>query len=366
MRILHILSSVVKSGGVSNILMNYYRELAKENIRFDFLVFKKLSNSYEDEIRTLGGYVYYFERPTFFNCCSYSSLKKFFRKNSKNYDAIEIHDLNMFFITALLGKKYKVKNIIAHSHTTVFADMWYKKIRNYLLFLPVKYMAKNFFACSHDAGKFAFGNKKNIIIVRNAINYEMYKYNEGVRTVVRDELGLNDKRVLLHVGQFVPIKNHEFLIKMFQALSKKRDDVILLLVGGNGSEFIKIKKYIIDHGLCNIFLLGERNDVPQLLQAADAFILPSFNEGLPLSVVEAQMSGLHCFISDTISSDVNIGKCETFDLEVGINILVTRINEYFEKLELHNRSCNELGNYDIKKEAQKLKEKYSEIIYVQR
>lgn len=57
-----------------------------------------------------------------------------------------------------------------------------------------------------------------------------------------------------------------------------------------------------------VILVGLRSDIPQLLQSFDVFMLPSFYEGMPLSVLEAQAAGLPCFISNCITKDVEIGE----------------------------------------------------------
>ena len=82
---------------------------------------------------------------------------------------------------------------------------------------------------------------------------------------------------------------------------------------GDGSLRNDIEQRIKDYSLNDsVILLGKRNDVPQLLQAMDYFLLPSLSEGLPVSAIEAQAAGLPCFISDTVTKEVDITGLCTF------------------------------------------------------
>lgn len=154
-----------------------------------------------------------------------------------------------------------------------------------------------------------FSNKvcaKKVHIIKNAINLEKYQYNETIRKVKREELGVNDEVLIGNVGRFHFQKNHEFLIDIFQHVLEKNEASKLLLVG-DGELKAKIIQKTERLGIReNVIFLGKRGDVNELLQAMDVFLMPSLFEGLPFALIEAQAAALPCVISKTISKEARI------------------------------------------------------------
>jgi glycosyltransferase involved in cell wall biosynthesis len=98
--------------------------------------------------------------------------------------------------------------------------------------------------------------------------------------------------VIISVGRFVQAKAHEDMIDAFLLAHRNHPETILVLAG-SGILFPKIQMKVKDLQLTDsIYLLGERNDIPQLLAASDVFASSSHREGLPVSVLEAMMAGL--------------------------------------------------------------------------
>ena len=152
-----------------------------------------------------------------------------------------------------------------------------------------------------------------VTIMPNAIELDKFRFSNERRQQIRYELGLSDKYVIGCVGRFSFQKNHEFLIEVYNELLKKKPDSILLLIGrGELEEDIKrkVKNYNIEK---SVLFLGVRNDVPDLLNAMDVFVLPSRFEGLGMVYVEAQVNGLPCVASDgPVPKEVNIAGGVTF------------------------------------------------------
>ena len=111
-----------------------------------------------------------------------------------------------------------------------------------------------------------------------------------------------------HIGKFMEAKNHSFLIEVFAKYHALQPKSKLLLIGDG--ELRHLVEAAIDKNKVNdcVILAGLRSDIPELLQAMDIFLFPSIYEGMPLSVVEAQASGLPCIISDAVTKMVNIGE----------------------------------------------------------
>ena len=169
--------------------------------------------------------------------------------------------------------------------------LWYKRR------LPE--YATNLFACGKDAGDWMFGGA-SYQIINNAIDVAAYTCDPTKRQEMRRQLGLENEFTIGHVGRFSQPKNHPFLLDIFAALLKKEPDAVLLLVGG-GEGMPRIQAKVQELGIAeHVRFLGVRSDVADLMQAMDVFVFPSLYEGLPVTMVEAQASGLPCIISDKV------------------------------------------------------------------
>ena len=157
-------------------------------------------------------------------------------------------------------------------------------------------LANSYIACSEEAGKFLFKNKK-FTVIKNSIDISNYIYNEQKRSELRKKYKIEDKIVVGEFGRLCQQKNQLFMIDIFNELLKLNDRYFLILVGNGELESKikeKIKRYQIDD---KVLMLGSRNDVNDLYNALDIFVLPSLYEGLGIVLIEAQANGLHCITS---------------------------------------------------------------------
>jgi len=100
-----------------------------------------------------------------------------------------------------------------------------------------------------------------------------------------------DAPVFVHVGRFAPPKNHALLIRSFTDVVRHYPDTILLLAG-EGELLPAVKELVNRQGLQEkVRFLGPRQDVADLLNASDVFVLPSDWEGVPVSALEAMATG---------------------------------------------------------------------------
>ena len=123
---------------------------------------------------------------------------------------------------------------------------------------------------------------------------------EPSRRHTRDELGLRPNvQLVLNVGRQEPQKAQRYLVEAFCQVVAQRPQSRLVIAGAAGSASASLRKRIAELGLDqHVMLLGRRDDVPQLLGAADVFVLPSLWEGLPNVVIEAMATGLPVVASD--------------------------------------------------------------------
>ena len=151
-----------------------------------------------------------------------------------------------------------------------------------------------------------------LVNLHNGVDLKMYHYDEEGRGRIREEFSLDGKLVVGHVGRFHEQKNHRFLLEVFREIRKRRDDAVLLLVGVGTLE-VDVRRRVKELDLENVVIFaGQRFDVPQLLSAMDVFVFPSFHEGMPNTVIEAQATGLPCVIADTITAEADITGLVTY------------------------------------------------------
>lgn len=236
----------------------------------------------------------------------YRLLKK------EKYDAVHIHKNSCanpmaFIICRIAG----VERIIAHSHNTASVGGKAADIFHFLFRPLVRGLSDIKLACSPEAAVWLYGEKyfKNndtIRIIKNGIDTDAFSYNEKVRNEVRTEFGWDDKLVLGHVGNFIPQKNHYFMVDIISEVIKTEENAIIVFLG-RGDAMYGVREYAIKKGVSeHIEFMGSRTDISRFYQAMDLFLFPSFHEGLPIAGIEAQTADLPCLFSDAITSEIMI------------------------------------------------------------
>lgn len=301
-RILHVIGSMNR-GGAEAMIMNLYRNIDRSNVQFDFVENTDQEAAFDQEIRDLGGMIY---RCPHFTGKNFSQYKKwwkdFLRNHKKEYKVIHGHIGSCAAIYLGEAKRAGLYTI-AHSHSSG-TDY---TVRSYLykfFSYPTRYIADSFFACSKAAGIDRYGKRVwesgKCILLKNAIETNAYQYNKEIRTAERENLGVTDELLVGHIGRFSKEKNQDFVVDVFNQLRNKNINCKLILIG-DGAERSKIEKKVENINLGKfVTFTGIRTDVNRLIQAIDFFVFPSIYEGLPVTLVEAQTSGLPCVISDKV------------------------------------------------------------------
>lgn len=366
-KILHVVYQL-DSGGIESMLYNYYNNMDRDNIQFDFIVFGEKIGYLEKEFIKLGSKIYHVQHKKHGLIKCIRQVYKIIKENNNENTIIHVHrglDSGIFLAIAWMHK-YKVR--IAHSHNYQDEMIGKEYIRYKILSKFTKLFATNYFACGIDAGKWLYGKKaydnKKIEIIYNAIDTRKYKFNNELRHKKRRELGLENKFVIGNVARFTNQKNHEFLIDIFYEICKNDEDSVLILIGnGENEKKIQLKTEILGIKERVIFL-GVRKDVNELLQAMDLFILPSKYEGLPVVLVEAQMSELPCIVSKNITKEVKIiDRISYLSLQDNIDDWCKEILKYKQYMS-DNRLNNNIQDYkyDIQRAAKLLELKYINLL----
>lgn len=354
-------------GGLETYLLQQFHNIDKNKIKYDFV---NITSEYrivkEDEIIRSGSKVY--------NICSrhINPLKHYWQwlcllsNKGKKYQAIVLNSNSLVYVFPLfIAKFFGIPRRVIHSHNAGLeekADIFRSLLIDFNKII-LSFSATDYWACSKKAGEWMFGKNRKFTIIHNAIDSKKYKFNSEKRDNLRKALNIENKFIVGHVGRFAYQKNHEFLINVFYELQKIEPESVLMLVGGsvNTDEFlIKAKEQVKNLNIQNkVLFLGMRNDVPDLMQSMDCFILPSHFEGLPLVVIEAQCIGLKSYLSDVITDEVKITDIVDF-------ISLKESPEYWAKQILLNRNyirrdmTDEIkkAGYDIKTEIKRIEQFY--------
>lgn len=361
--VLQFVPDLGKDSGITHVLMEYFR-LISDDVVYDFVYFNDTKNDCKTEINSLGGVV--FKLPSPFNLISFNkSWKKFCKKNYGKFDAFEN---NLPFLDILFSNVKKQLNVnvsITHSHATKFGDRKFSDVRNKIFYtITGRHVGDVLFSCSKEAGIKIFGKKcqsKKWYIINNAFNISKFEFNKSQRENVRSRMGWTGKKIIGNVGRLVPQKNQETMLQSFAKLKQK--DCLLVIVGeGYMKEklLLEAKRLGIEK---RVTFLGARNDISDLLQAFDVFFFPSIFEGLGVSLVEAQISGLPSLISNTIPDEAIISNCVVVNLKSSMDIwakelkkmvnLPRNINAVFEA---------EKHGFNIDIESKKLITRYKKIL----
>jgi len=354
-RILHVVTYMGR-GGLETMLMNYYRHIDRSKVQFDFLVHRDFKADYDDEILSLGGKIYHLPKLNPLSFQYRRQLNAFF-KNHPEYKIVHVHQDCLSAIALKAAYKNHVPVRIAHSHSSSQnINLKYILKIIYKRFIPQ--YATHMMACSKDAGQWMF-QSSHFQVLSNAIDAKMYTFDVDKRKLQRKSLNIKENEVLIgHVGRFRFEKNHTFLIDIFDEIAKQISAKLILV--GDGELQNNIKEKIETFKLQDkVMMTGSRNDVANLMQAMDVFVLPSLFEGLPLTTIEAQASGLPCLISDKVPLE-----CKKTDLvqqiplslsakewaEIVINVLQIQRRDTYQ--EIKN------SGFDILENAKKLQNFY--------
>ncbi|MFR1824093.1 MAG: glycosyltransferase family 1 protein [Clostridium saudiense] len=313
-RVLHVVSSMNR-GGAETMIMNLYRNIDKNKLQFDFVCHIKEKCDFEQEIYSLGGRIIRISSLGQIGLNEYiNNLRKVISRYGP-YQAVHAHTDIQAGIVMLAAKLEGIPIRVCHSHNTKWKENPRIKdnLQSYILRYIGRKTATNLCACGKDAAIFFFGKrayeKNQVTILNNGIDIESFNNINNVDIVkLKRQIGIKDDSFIIgHIGRFYEQKNHMFIVELAKELQEKNVKFNILLVG-DGPLKEAVKQRVYDNNLDkNIKFLGVRDDVPMLLNIFDIFIFPSFYEGLPVTLIEAQASGVKCIISDTITEEVDLG-----------------------------------------------------------
>lgn len=330
-KILHIIAGM-GTGGAEKDIINWYRSIDRNKFQFDFLI-RTNEMFYKDEIEQYGGKIIRvseFPRKLIKN---YFETKEIISRGE--YDCVHVHGNALIYIIPLIiAKKCGVKKRIMHIHNTK-ANGIFASIIHYFNRLIIKKYATDCFACSKKAGE--FGYKRNYCVINNAINDEFFNAHNDIkkyRNIYRID---ENAYVIGHIGRFIKVKNHKFIIDVFYHYNIKNPNSYLMLAG-SGQLQDSIKDYVNKCNLKdNVIFLNDINDVQELINSVDIVLLPSLYEGIPLVSLESQAMKKKIILSSNIDDTTIITPyAYKLDLSLGAKYWANYIDEL----------SNDMNEYD--------------------
>lgn len=317
-RVLQVVPSLNRAAGVARFAYNMDLYHDEDRVHFDYLHHSSIDGllmhdkTYDKELQEKGSRVYLVNYASRGLSRFIEEVNTFFEEHGSEYDIVHCQMPNSAFCVLRDAKHAGVKHRILHSHLNNSSDQFLHRLRNAPLNAIGKMYATDRLACSEDAGKFLFGSKP-FTVIRNGIPIEQFAYDTGINSALRAEYGIPmDAPVIGCVGRMVKQKNYPFAVKVFAQFLRKRPDAKLVFIG-DGTDRAELEQAIHDEGVTSfVLLLGVREDINRLYSMLDVFFMPSLYEGLPVSCVEAQASGLPCVYSTDVPHESDITQTGLF------------------------------------------------------
>ncbi len=347
--------STLDRGGAESMCMNLYRHIDRSKVQFDFVKHDNIEGDFEEEIKNLGGRIYTAPRLGITNWLAYL---KWWEKHLRKHPEHTIIHGHYFTISAIYFYAAKKLNRVTIGHIHSSNPIGQKKslLRKFML-CAIERDADWCFACSQKAGEWLYPHRE-FKVINNAISAERFRVSPEKRKNARKALGININALVVGtVGNYSSVKNPMATIAIFDEILKRRTDARFIWVG-DGYLRKQIEEEINRRGLNKYMnLLGSRGDVDILLQAMDAFVLPSLYEGLPVVAIEAQAAGLKCFFSDTVTHEADItGRCTFLDNTDYVSWAEEICSADLEKRDTYEQIRN--AGYDVSMTAKWLQDFY--------
>ena len=367
-KILHYVG-LMDRGGMEMVIMNLFRHIDRTKLMFDFAIHGTRVGDFQEEIQSLGGSWYFFP-PMRKNPIRYRmAWRAFWKAHAGEYCAFHFHTNSLANVIALEeAARAGVPIRIIHSHSSMSNKgrlQWLNDILHKAHQKKLPVLATHLFACSDKAALWLFGDVKfdtlPVVQINNGIAIENFLYDETNRQQIRKTLGPDGMKLVGHIGAFLPVKNHKFLVDVIEK-AYQMDPAVRCVLLGQGRMFGEIKELVAARKLNDVILfMGMQDNVSAWLSAMDVFIMPSLYEGLPVSLIEVQANGLPAVVSDTITDAVKLQENMYYKaLSDGPTEWAKEIIKVMDSgCRAHHNDCVAAGGFDIKETA-KL---YEKIIY---
>jgi glycosyltransferase involved in cell wall biosynthesis len=269
--------------------------------RVIFNIYHKTNNNYNYTFasKTITNLTTY--EKILFNRLNFLGYISFIKKIKRTkFDICHIHGNSRTVVLELIICFFAgIKTRIVHSHNS----KTYHPFLHFLLFPIFILLCTKRIAVSKLSGKHMYSFFP-FQVITNYVSEKPFLFSLEKRADFVNLYNLENKMIIGHVGNFLPQKNHRFIIKL--AILFKSDNRFFFILVGSGPLEESIKNEVKLHNLQNVLILSDLKTTEFIINVFDLFILPSFYEGLPLVLIEATLNGLFCFVSNKISNEINV------------------------------------------------------------
>jgi glycosyltransferase involved in cell wall biosynthesis len=274
---------------------------------------------------------------------------KYIKKH--NVRMLHTHEFAMNVNGSLLSQLINIPCVTTVHGKNYYTDKWYRKVA-YRFVSRQSYMV----TVSEDIKNYLLENisinKNNIHIVINGINTDDYKFSKDRRKETRGSLGVNDKNIIIGaIGNLYVVKGHIYLVEAAKIVCSKYPEA-RFIIAGRGNQRNKLEAKIDELDLReNFSLLGFREDVPDMLNAFDIYVMSSLSEGTPLSILEAMSSNIPIVstnvggIKRIIQDGINGSLVNAKDSEQLADAIIRLIEDH-DKANMLARNASELVKND--------------------
>lgn len=347
--------------GIGTVMMNYCIALNKEKYDLTIIAGKPIADKYKNECKEYGIHLIVLPSRHEESKRHYIALWKALKAG--NYDIVHNHgNSSMMAVELTIAKLAGVKNRIAHSHNSTCPNMRIHRLLNpYFRTVYTKALA-----CGQLAGNWLFG-KDNFEVLPNGFHTGNFAFSKENRDAIRSELGVEDQLLIGHIGRINEQKNQEYLLDIFKDVAAMRIDATLLIVG-TGPDEEKINARVQKHPYKDrIILYGETDNPTAFYSAMDVFVFPSRYEGLPVVLLEAQISGLPCIVSDKITREVDLGDINWQSIDDDPKqwadaLLSIEQRSEEERTAYRKKYIEEIQQYDITRSVKQLDRIYTDMM----
>ena len=364
-RVLEVFGEPISYGGQEAFFFSVLQHMDRDGLRIDVFTPYYCDNEHSrNMVRQYGGELFEiglpFE-PGKSRTNIYQPLAAHLKENG--YDVIHIHSgsISVLALAALAAKRAKAKKIIVHSHATGTNKTIKYRLTKACMTPFLNDCPTDYCACSAEAGEWKFSRKamKKLIILKNGIELDRFRYSQETRRFVRENLGIGqDDFVIGHVGRFSLQKNQEFIIELLSQLKNRIPGIKAVFVG-DGETMQAIRDLVQKKDLADsVRFIGNVGNVQDYLQAMDVFLFPSRFEGLGIVGVEAQANGMRVIASTNVPKDLGITSLVEFisleDKQKWINAILQTQNQRRTDVSEQLRAAG----YDVKDTADEVRNLY--------
>lgn len=355
--ILYILPAL-DGGGIDKIIYDYSMRLIDDGHAVDFVVSSEQKGVLEDALILKGCKIFHITQMAKDLRCHCNEFREILK--SKKYDIVHDNSSYRSYFNLKVAKKCGVNCRIAHSHSAMLTLCGMDSVKKKIFSLLTKTVATDLFSCGTKAAQWTWENSKSFILP-NAVDVSVFSFSEEKRHEYKQKYGLTNKKVIGIVARLSEEKNHIFLFDVFKIIKQRIKNVSLMVVGTGPLESM-LKNYVRQTQLeDDVLFTGIRTDVADLINLFDIFVLPSFYEGVPVTIIEAQANGLACLLSDSITKEICFNKnvqylSLTEPKEVWGDWIISMMYSLRDNSEIR------YSNYNMGKAYYLLLDKYNELV----